>query len=81
MHGRGKHVDAKCHFLRDTIKDGVIELKYCNIQDQLADIFTNPLNLESFVKLKTDFRMEVNQCYLISFDISQSKGEIVVYSC
>jgi hypothetical protein len=40
------------YFLRDLCKDGVIELKYCKTQDQLADIMTKALKIESFSKLR-----------------------------
>jgi hypothetical protein len=52
MHGRCKHIDVRYHFLRDLSKDGVIELKFCKSQDQLADIMTKALKIESFCKLR-----------------------------
>jgi hypothetical protein len=57
MHGRCKHIDVRYHFLRDLCKDGVIELKYCKTQDQLADIMTKALKLESFCKLREGLGM------------------------
>jgi len=53
MHGRCKHIDVRFHFLRDLAKDGIMELKHCNSQDQLADIMTKPLKLETFCNLRT----------------------------
>jgi hypothetical protein len=52
LHGRCKHIDVRYHFLRDLCKDGVVELKYCKTQEQLADIMTKALKLESFCKLR-----------------------------
>jgi hypothetical protein len=52
LHGRCKHIDVRYYFLRDLCKDGVIELKYCKTQDQLADIMTKALKIESFSKLR-----------------------------
>ena len=52
MHGRSKHIDVRFHFLRDLTKDGIIELKHCGTQDQVADIITKPLKLEAFLKLR-----------------------------
>ena len=52
MHGRCKHIDVRYHFLRDLTKDGVVELIHCTTEDQIADIFTKPLKLDSFCKLK-----------------------------
>lgn len=57
MHGRCKHIDVRFHFLRDLTKDGIIETKYCNIQDQMANILTKSLKFELFVKLKESLRM------------------------
>ena len=48
MHGRCKHIGVIYHFLRDLTKDGTIELVHCNSEDQMNDIFTKPLKLESF---------------------------------
>ncbi|KAK2451463.1 putative mitochondrial protein [Trifolium repens] len=52
LHGRCKHIDVRYYFLRDLCKDGVIELKYCKSQDQLADIMTKALKIESFCTLR-----------------------------
>jgi len=52
MHGRCKHIDVRFHFLRDLTKDGVVELVHHKTEDQIADIFTKPLKLDSFCKLR-----------------------------
>jgi hypothetical protein len=57
MHGRCKHIDVRYYFLRDLCKEGVIELKYCKTQEQLADIMTKALKLESFYKLREGLGM------------------------
>jgi hypothetical protein len=51
MHGRCKHIDVKFHFLRDLTKEGVIELKHCSTHEQLADIMTKALKLDTFCRL------------------------------
>ncbi|RVW91534.1 Retrovirus-related Pol polyprotein from transposon TNT 1-94 [Vitis vinifera] len=51
MHGRSKHIDVHFHFLRDLTKDGSVEFEYCDTQEQLADIMTKPLKLNTFVRL------------------------------
>jgi hypothetical protein len=53
MHGRCKHIDARFHFLRDLVKDGTVELMYCKSEDQIADLMTKPLKLETFCKLRS----------------------------
>lgn len=57
LHGRSKHIDIRFHFLRDLCKEEVIELVYCNIVDQVADIMTKPLKLETFSKLRKKLGM------------------------
>lgn len=36
------------------MEKGTITLEYINTENQIADIFTNPLNEQSFVKLRRD---------------------------
>jgi hypothetical protein len=50
MHGRSKHIDVRFHFLGDLTKDGSIQLVHCSTIDQVADIMTKALSLESFSK-------------------------------
>ncbi|KAL9366567.1 hypothetical protein Peur_037766 [Populus x canadensis] len=52
LHGRSKHIDVKYHFLRDLAKDEVINLIFCRSEDQVADIFTKPLETPLFHKLR-----------------------------
>ena len=53
LRGRSKHIDIRFHFLRELVKDGVVDLSHCNTQDQVADIMTKPLRLEVFLKLRS----------------------------
>ncbi|GAU51028.1 hypothetical protein TSUD_291040 [Trifolium subterraneum] len=52
LHGRSKYIDIKFHFLRNLSCDGTIELEHCTSQNQIADIMTKALKLESFENLK-----------------------------
>ncbi|WJZ87437.1 hypothetical protein VitviT2T_006816 [Vitis vinifera] len=52
MHGHSKHIDVRFHFLRDLTREGVVELKHCATQEQVADIMTEPLKLDVFLKLR-----------------------------
>jgi hypothetical protein len=49
---RTKHIDIRYHFLRDHQQKGDIEIAYVNTQNQLADIFTKPLDEKTFIKLR-----------------------------
>ena len=54
QHSRTKHIDIRHHFLRDNAEKGQIELKFCQTEDQLADIFTKPLPRERFQKIRLE---------------------------
>lgn len=52
MHDRSKHIDVRFHFLGDLSRDGVIELVHCSTQEQVSDIMTKPLKVDTFLKLR-----------------------------
>lgn len=58
MHGKSKHIDVRFHFLRDLVNEGAVQLNYCGTQQQVADIFTKPLKLETF----QEFRKKLGVC-------------------
>ena len=54
QHDRTKHIDIKFHFVRENIERGVIDVKYCETENMLADILTKGLSgpvHEKFCKL------------------------------
>ena len=53
-HSRTKHIDVRHHFLRDCLEKGLINLEFIKTENQIADIFTKPLNENSFIKLRRD---------------------------
>jgi len=48
MHGRCKHIDVCFHFLRSLTKSGTIKMLHCGTQEQMVDIMTKPLKLDTF---------------------------------
>jgi uncharacterized beta-barrel protein YwiB (DUF1934 family) len=56
-HSRTKHIAIRYHFLRDHQQKGDIEISYINTKDQLADIFTKPLDEQSFTKLRHELNI------------------------
>jgi hypothetical protein len=56
-HSRTKHIDIRYHFLRDHQQKGDIEIAYVNTRNQLADIFTKPLDEKTFNKLKNELNI------------------------
>jgi hypothetical protein len=63
QHSRTKHIDIRHHFLRDRVAKGDIILEGVRSEDQLADIFTKPLDKTYFCML----RNELNIFYLRNF--------------
>ncbi|GKB85917.1 retrovirus-related pol polyprotein from transposon TNT 1-94 [Tanacetum coccineum] len=47
-HSRSKHIDIRHHFIREQVKNGVVELYFMRTEYQLADIFTKALPRERF---------------------------------
>jgi hypothetical protein len=53
-HSRTKHIDIQYHFLRDHQQRGDIEIAYVSTKEQLAYIFTKPLDEKTFTKLRNE---------------------------
>ncbi|WVZ93495.1 hypothetical protein U9M48_039468 [Paspalum notatum var. saurae] len=52
LHSRTKHIDMRFHFLRDHYEKGDIDLVHVVTRNQLADIFTKPLEFSAFMHLR-----------------------------
>ena len=48
FHDRSKHIDIRCHFVRDCVQRGVVQLRYTPTGEQLADILTKALGRTKF---------------------------------
>ncbi|GJU01802.1 hypothetical protein Tco_1112140 [Tanacetum coccineum] len=48
QHSRAKHIDVHYHFIKEQVKNGIVELYFVRMEYQLADIFTKPLPRERF---------------------------------
>ena len=57
QHSTTKHIDIRHHFLRDHVKNGNISLQFIDTNNQLADIFTKPLNEKKLKFIKHDLSM------------------------
>ena len=51
FHQRTKHVELDCHFTREKVMEGLIELSYLPTTEQLADVLTKPLSSAQHSKL------------------------------
>jgi hypothetical protein len=56
-HSRTKHIDILHHFLRDHVIKGDIVISHVATNDQLADIFTKPLNEKRFCELQSELNI------------------------
>jgi hypothetical protein len=52
QHSRTKHIDIRHHFIRDLVEHQVVSLDYVSIENQLADLFTKPLDGSRFEYLR-----------------------------
>ncbi|KAD4586555.1 hypothetical protein E3N88_24156 [Mikania micrantha] len=51
QHSRTKHIEIRHHFIRDCFEKGLIDPKFVPSADELADIFTKPLDTSTFQNL------------------------------
>jgi hypothetical protein len=56
-HSRTKHIDIRHHFLRDHVSKGDIKIDGVSTDNQLADIFTKPLDESRFCKLRNELNV------------------------
>lgn len=57
LHGKSKHIEVRFHYLRELVNGEIVKLKYCETENQVADIFTKSLKLELFEKLRALLEM------------------------
>jgi hypothetical protein len=56
-HSCTKHIDIQYHFLRDHQQRGDIDIYHISTDNQLADIFTNPLDEKRFCRLRSELNV------------------------
>jgi hypothetical protein len=57
QHSRTKHIDIRHYFLRGHEAKGDIELCHVNTKNQLADVFTKPLDETRFCFLRSELNI------------------------
>jgi hypothetical protein len=57
QHSRTKHIDIRHHFLRYHVSKEDIKIDGVSTDDQLADIFTKPLDESQFCKLRNELNV------------------------
>nr|KYP51619.1 Copia protein [Cajanus cajan] len=59
LHSRTKHIEIKHHFVRDHVQKGTFDLVYVKTEEQLADIFTKPLQEDRYIWVRDRLGMEL----------------------
>jgi len=57
QHSKTKHIEIRHHFIRDHVKRGEIDIIHLSTQEQLADIFTKPLDEARFRELRHELNI------------------------
>jgi histone deacetylase 1/2 len=57
QHARTKHIDVSHHFIRDHQQKGDICIESVGTEDQLANIFSKPLDEKRFCKLRNELNI------------------------
>ena len=57
QHSRTKHIEIRYHFLRDHVLKEDIVISHVKTEDQLADIFTKPLDEKRFSTLRCELNI------------------------
>ena len=52
QHSRTKHVDIRHHFVRELVEMKIVILEHVSTERQLADLFTKPLDYNTFLGLR-----------------------------
>ena len=50
-HNKTKHIDIQYHFIRECLEEGKINIKHVSTKQQVADLFTKPLDTHKFRNL------------------------------
>ena len=57
QHSKTKHIQIHHHFLREHVLKGDISIEHVKTEEQLADIFTKPLDEKRFSKLRCELNI------------------------
>ena len=59
-HKRCKHIKLKYFYLRDLVESGILGLEFISTVDQVADLFTKPVKLDIFQRLRPSIVTEID---------------------
>ena len=52
IHGRSKYINVIFYFLRDLVMDCILKAIHHSIQQEVANILTKPLKLDTFLRMR-----------------------------
>ena len=58
FHQRTRYINRRYHFIRESLKEGLINMKFCKNEEQVADIFTKALPKDRFRLLRSKLRVK-----------------------
>jgi hypothetical protein len=58
FHARTKHIDIQHHFVREKVNEGLVQLKYIDTNEQVADGLTKALDKARFERFRRDIGLE-----------------------
>ena len=50
-----KHIGVQYHFVRQVVKQGTMDMQKIHAKDNLADIMTNPINTDKFIRCESSY--------------------------
>ena len=55
FHSKTKHIRVQYHFVREKVEEGSADIQKIHTKDNLADIFTKPINNDKFTWCRSSF--------------------------
>jgi hypothetical protein len=52
FHNKVKHIDIKYHYIRECVDNNTIAVTHVNSKNNLADVFTKPLDPKPFLQFR-----------------------------
>ena len=57
FHARAKHIEIDFHFIRERVLNKELEVRFVPSKDQVADGFTKPLPVRSFLEFRHNLNL------------------------
>ena len=59
FHSRSKHIDVRCHWIRDLLEQKILQLKKIHTDDNWSDMMTKVLSIKKFEKCCEGARIKI----------------------